>query len=349
MKKTIAFVGSVGIPARYGGFETLVEQLSKRLVSKHEIFVFCSSKSYSKSERKKDYQSAVRYFIPLKANGFSSIFYDLISLIRAIPLANNIIILGGSASFFLPLFKPFLRKKNLIFHPDGTEWTRLKWGIVTRTYLKLSIYAGCKTANKIIIDNAALNKLYRKFNKKCVQCSYGGDQYQLKDEKKDYWLSIARAEPENNLELIAETFSNLPSEKWRLISNFSASAFGRKLQKKYQQFSNIQLVHSTYNKEEIEKHLNCCKGYIHGHSAGGTNPTLASAMWLNKALLCHNNTFNKNTTQGYALFFNTTSELGKLLLNDNLNTLKLARHARKIAQEKYTWNTVSDVYESLFI
>jgi hypothetical protein len=84
-------------------------------------------------KEKRTINRAVRYFIPLKANGFSSIFYDLISLIRAIPLANNIIILGGSASFFLPLFKPFLRKKNLIFHPDGTEWTRLKWGIVTRT------------------------------------------------------------------------------------------------------------------------------------------------------------------------------------------------------------------------
>jgi glycosyltransferase involved in cell wall biosynthesis len=347
-KKTIAFVGSVGIPARYGGFETLVEQLTILLSSKYNITVYCSSRGIKKPVRKKTFHNAKLSYINLNANGFQSILYDIISIFRATSCAKTIIILGGSAAWSIGLFSFFFPKIKFIFHPDGAEWNRKKWNNLSKKYLHWSVMAGCRAANKIIIDNEALLNFYQPFKDKLINASYGGNQYKVKKANtSDFWLTIARSEPENNLDLIAECFNNIHYEKWIILSNFSKTKYGRKFKKKYHQSKNIELIDSNYDKHVLNKLLSECKGYIHGHSAGGTNPTLVAAMWINKPLICHKNIYNIATTRKQSMFFSTTNELIEIVSLQKDDLIEKNLSAYKLAKEKYTWKAVADVYDSI--
>jgi glycosyltransferase involved in cell wall biosynthesis len=351
MNKTISFVGSVGIPARYGGFETLVEQLVNELSDQFKIIVFCTKSQYSREERTKYWQNVQRYFIPFKANGFQSIIYDFISLVIAYRKSNTILILGGSVGVFLPIFSILYPGKKIIFHPDGKEWSRKKWNSLSKLYLYTSIKLGCRSSTHIIVDNKALLPDYKEFVNKIVYCTYGGDQFNIipnKTSDQNFWLTIARAEPENKLELIAESFIGNDSQKWILISNFEQTKFGRKLYNKYKDHKNITIQSPEYTKSYIEKYLSSCKGYIHGNSAGGTNPSLTAAMWLNKPLICHNNIFNRETTHNCALFFNTQDQLSEILKAETYNKTKLSIEALSIAKEHYTWKKVASAYRILF-
>lgn len=352
MKRTIYFIGSAGIPARYGGFETLAEQLSAQLTQDFNITVVCSGKKYKKQEQTKDWNGVSRIFIPIKANGVQSIFYDLISLIISFIHSDTICVLGGSAGLFLPIFKLLAPKKTIVFHPDGKEWTRNKWNSIGKLYLYLSIKAACRAVNYIIIDNYELTPLFNRFKSKLVYCTYGGNQYSLKKTEHtfndSYWLTIARAEPENNLNIIAEAFTEMPHEKWFLISNFNNTKFGKQLYKKYSKFENIVFIPSIYSETEISSYYSQCKGYIHGHSAGGTNPTLVTAMWLNKPLICHNNIFNRETTRNLALFFNNSCDLIEYL-NTTLEGLSIyKKEALNLAKKEYTWKIISEKYSEIF-
>lgn len=338
MKRTIFLIGSVGVPARYGGFETLAEQLAINLAQDFKITIICSKKNYNKEEQTKEWKGIHRIFLPIKANGIQSVFYDLISLILSFTNSSTICILGGSAGLFLPIFKLIARKKTIIFHPDGKEWTRNKWNGIGKLYLYLSIKAACSAANYIIIDNRVLTSLFNQYKAKLVYCPYGGNQYSLNKIQQtrsgNNWLTIARAEPENNLTEIAEAFSQTPQEKWLLISNFNTTKFGKQLYKQYAKYQNICFIPSIYSETELSNYYAQCKGYIHGHSAGGTNPTLATAMWLNKPLICHNNNFNRETTKDFALYFNNSFELTEYL-NANLEELSIfTKDALNLAKKR---------------
>ncbi len=350
MKKTISFVGSVGIPARYGGFETLVEELSNRLKKHYSIRVFCSKGAYSESERTTKEDSVIYYYIPLKANGIQSILYDIFSFRKALTNSDVIILLGGGAGIFLALIQLFSRKKKILFHPDGLEWKRDKWCWITNIYLRYSIRLLCRLADKIIIDNKALRPYYNRFSAKLEFCTYGGDQYELSDNptaNEGYWLTIARAEPENKLEIIAQSFLGNKTEQWKLISNYLQTSYGRKLYERFGNAKNIQFVAADYSKTFIENQLNGCRGYIHGHSAGGTNPTLTAAMWLNKPILCHRNEFNLTTTREAALFFSSAEELCTQREKNPLPNTAITQKAKKIAIKEYQWNQISEKYRNI--
>lgn len=350
MNKNISIIGSVGVPARYGGFETLAEQLATNLHHQFNITVYCSSKKYNANERATVWNNIHRKFINLHANGAQSILYDLLSLLQCYRTSKVILILGGSAGLFLPLFLPFKKKKTILFHPDGKEWKRLKWKSLSSIYLKLSIQLGCWAADTIILDNKALYNDYHKYKHKITLCTYGGNlgTYKPTTQHKNYWLTIARAEPENNLELIAQAFTATPNEHWYLISNYTDTSFGKKIYSKYKSTANIHFIKSNYSTEQLAQYYNNCKGYIHGHTMGGTNPTLVNAMWLNKPLLCADNAYNRETTKNKAEFFDTEKQLSKLISTRSENNLKLVSDALDIAKKEYTWKNISTQYAKLF-
>jgi len=348
--KSISFIGSVGVPANYGGFETLVEQLCLHLNNNFYIRVYCSSKSYSKAERDTNWNHIKRSFIPVRANGIQSILYDTISLFKAGRKSDIICFLGCSGAISIPLFKIFYPRVKLIFHPDGKEWKRTKWNKPAKLFLCFSTYIGCVFSNKIIIDNSELKLNNNKNHQKSVFIPYGGDQYSAykttKRANPTYWLTIARAEPENNLELIADAILQ-SKQRWVLISNFANTPYGRQLKNKYSNKSNIQLINQTYDNTTIANYLTNCKGYIHGHTAGGTNPSLVSAMFINKPLLCHNNKYNISTTNSLSLFFTSQEELYKLL-TQNSSQSKLHESAYEYATANYLWMKICNDYKQLF-
>lgn len=340
----VSIVGSAGIPSRYGGFETLAEQLCLHLHNQLDFTVFCSSSFYSKDEQNKPLPGVRRRFLPLAPNGISSILYDFISMLMAIRTADILLVLGASGSILFPLLRILKPKTKIIFHPDGLEWKRKKWNRLVSFYLKTSVQVGCRFASTIIIDSKALMAQYQKYEGKIRLITYGGDQFNVKkiyNSTSNYWLTIARAEPENNLEIIASAFTKLKNMKWVLISNYRKTRYGRKLYEQFNSNKNIIFKEEEYNKETLASYLSHCTGYIHGHSAGGTNPSLVSALFTDKPLLCHNNEFNKTTTHNQVSYFNTESDIIQSIGSANSLTKQEMDFNFK---NEYSWEQISRSY-----
>ena len=358
-KKKIAIVGTAGVPARYGGFETLAHNLVLNLNDTYDMHVYASTKMYKKSERIKEWKKAKIHYVPLGANGVSSIFYDLLSMLHAIFYADYIIILGVSAGIFIPFIKLFTRAK-IIVNIDGLEWRRNKWSKNTQRFLKFSEKVAVRASHADITDNAAI-KRYTAINYKTASylIAYGADhvspQRLTKEDYKKYQFlnspyafKVARIEPENNLELILRSFSKTPNKKLVIVGNWANSDYGIDLKKVYSKFENIFLLPPIYDQVELDKLRSNCYLYVHGHSAGGTNPSLVEAMYLGLPIMAFDVSYNRATTSDKAIYFKTEDDLIKLLDNTGYEYLKyVATELQKLAKVKYTWRAISQRYSSL--
>jgi len=168
----ISIIGTVGIPARYGGFETLAENLVKSKTEGVKYTVFCSAKSYP--VKPDNYIGAKLRYIKLNANGISSIPYDLISMLMSLK-SDVMLILGVSGSLFLPLIRLLYRGK-IITNIDGIEWKRDKWGKLARFILRISEKFAVRFSDVVIGDNQGIIEYIKEiYRREAVLIEYGGD------------------------------------------------------------------------------------------------------------------------------------------------------------------------------
>ena len=183
MLKKISIIGTVGLPAKYGGFETLTEYLTKYLGDRFDITVFCSSKSYK--TKLKTHNDAKLKYLPLNANGIQSILYDIISIFYALLFADTLLILGVSGCIVLPIVK-LISSKKVIVNIDGLEWKRAKWGKAAKWFLKFSERVAVKYSDIIIADNKVIQDYVRaEYGKKTELIAYGADHTCKKVLSKD--------------------------------------------------------------------------------------------------------------------------------------------------------------------
>ncbi|PMN71098.1 DUF1972 domain-containing protein [Enterovibrio norvegicus] len=349
----VAVIGTVGIPACYGGFESLVEYLTKYSSDAIKYHVFCSSKSYS--EKKSIHNGAVLSYIPLSANGIQSIPYDIFSLVKCLFIKPDVtLILGVSGCVFLPIYR-FFSSSKIVTNIDGLEWKRDKWGHWTKRFLKLSESLAIKYSDVIIADNKAIGDyVVREYGFDNEVIAYGGDHVipiNSSDVKKsDFYLSLCRVEPENNVEMILDSFSR-SDKKLKFIGNWDRSDYGSKLKGKYSSFPNIEILDPIYDLSELYVLRKSCIGYIHGHSAGGTNPSLVEAMHFGMCIYAFDCDFNRYSTENTALYFSSVDSLLNILVSqdDGIVTSQVGENMKKIAMSRYTWETVSRQYESTYL
>jgi glycosyltransferase involved in cell wall biosynthesis len=344
---SISIIGTVGVPACYGGFETLVENLLSDDEQDRNITVYCSSRSYL--ERPIKYQNAKLYYIPLNANGAQSIPYDIWSLFHAVwKGTDNILLLGVSGAICLPVIRLF-SKVRIITNIDGLEWKRAKWSGLVKKFLKYSEKLAVKYSDVIVSDNAAIADYVRnEYQVESEIIAYGGDHAVISDLSffdEGYALALCRIEPENNVELILEGFSE-SNKKLKFIGNWNNSDFGRAMKSKYQQFDNIDIVDPIYDIKILFDIRQKCSFYVHGHSAGGTNPSLVEMMHFNKNILAFDCNYNRATTEDKAAFFSNPRELIHLIASSE--SLKNGNYMQEISERRYTWAIVKDQYFSLF-
>lgn len=342
----IAIIGTVGVPACYGGFETLVDNL---LASKDKpnITVYCSAASYK--EHPKTYKNANLKYIPLNANGIQSIPYDICSLVHAafILKADNILILGVSGAIFLPIIRLFSKAK-IVTNIDGLEWKRDKWNRWAKRFLKLSEKIAVKHSDVIIADNKGIADYVKQ--EYCVEAeviAYGGDHAvvnQLSISNEGYALALCRIEPENNVELILEAFSQT-NKRLKFIGNWQSSEFGIAMKAKYQNFENIEIVDPIYEIDKLFEIRQKCSFYVHGHSAGGTNPSLVEMMHFGKSILAFDCNYNRASTENKADFFDNVKQLTRLI-NSPLPD-ENGENMKAIAERRYTWEIVKQQYLKL--
>jgi glycosyltransferase involved in cell wall biosynthesis len=352
LSKKIFIIGSAGIPARYGGFETFAENVASNLNINSTKIIACSRSLYSYSERKKNLPYSKRFFIPLKANGFISLIYDLWALIYARHYSSPgdcILILGIVPPIYIP-FMPRLKKRKLIVHIDGLEWQRAKWGNAGKRFLLFAYQASLKYSHSLILDNKALTDFIpTKYQYKISLIAYGGDHLPKAldfplPSSGNYALVIARSEPENNLELILETFVDYPSMPLVIISNYRNTAYGKRIFRKYKDLINISFIDAIYNNPALlQAYRVQCKVYIHGHSAGGTNPSLVEALYSGLPVIAWDNAFNRSATDNKALYFNSGESLISIVNALNENMLQdLRKKLSDFAKKEYRWKKVGD-------
>lgn len=347
----IAVIGTVGIPACYGGFESLVQNLVDYQSDNVKYHIFCSSHSYqTKSE---NYKDASLLYLPIKANGVSSIPYDILSLIICLKKKPDVtLILGVSGCLFLPIYRLF-SSSRIVTNIDGLEWRRDKWGWLTKKFLKFSEKLAVCFSDVVISDNQAIaNYVKDEYGVVSDVIAYGGDhvlpaEHKEHSIKDDFYLSLCRIEPENNIEMILAAFSQ-SGEKLRFIGNWEASVYGRELKRRFSHYANIDIIDPVYDISTLYQMRSQCKGYVHGHSAGGTNPSLVEAMQFGMPIYAFDCTFNRYTTDSSALYFNNEMELRQLIKKYDESAVDSGVKMRRIAIDKYQWRGVVDKYETLF-
>lgn len=351
----LAIIGTVGIPARYGGFESLVEELVKYLHDDFEITVYCSGKFYNKEERLETYNGAKLKYIPLQANGFQSIPYDIYSIFHAAFKADILLILGVSGCLVLPLVKFFSRKRFFV-NIDGIEWKRDKWGKAIKTFLRYSEIFAVEVAEDIITDNEVIRQyLKTTYNYNSNLIEYGGDQathipiteeaikkYPFLAEK--YLFSVCRIEPENNIHIILEAARQQSKYPLVIVGNWNNSDYGKSLKEKYSS-DNIQLLDSIYQPIALNTLRSNCYLYLHGHKAGGTNPSLVEAMNLALPIVAFDVGYNRETTEDKALYFKTAKKLIQIIENfDDEQQQDYSEIMLSIAKRRYTWKVIASKY-----
>ncbi len=359
--KRIAIIGTTGVPGRYGGFETLAHNLVINLKNTFNITVYNSTKNYEKKERFKTWNGARIVWIPLSANGIQSILYDMVSMIHAVFFADVLLILGVSGGIFVPVIRLFSTKK-IIVNIDGLEWRRNKWSKPVKKFLRISEILAVKFSHATVTDNESIQRYasvyYRTTN---LLIAYGADHVSHKNKddsiflkypfaKEPYAFSVARIEPENNTHLILETFTKLSGEQIIFVGNWNHSEYARKLKEKYSTYSNIHLLDPIYDQKTLDSLRSNCKFYVHGHSAGGTNPSLVEAMYLGLPVFCYNVSYNRATTKEKAFYFNNSEELAKGIQSVSAEDLKkTAAVMQYIARMEYTWSVIASKYKQIIL
>ena len=355
----LAIIGTVGIPARYGGFESLTEQLVNHLQDDFEITVYCSSKFYSKEERQEYYGKARLKYIPLQANGIQSIPYDIISIIHAAFKSDLLLILGVSGCMLLPFVKFFTKKRTFV-NIDGIEWKRDKWGKVIKTFLRYSEIFAVESAEGIITDNKVISDyLKNTYDYESYLIEYGGDQafhvpitmehiVQYPFLKQKYAFSVCRIEPENNIHVILEGMSRSTKYPLVFVGNWNKSEYGKEVRKKYEHLDHFHLLDPIYEPEQLNVLRSNCYLYMHGHSAGGTNPSLVEAMNLSLPVIAFDVMYNQESTEQQALFFKTAEEL-EMIIENMTDTIQqnLANKMFDIARRRYTWKVIAQKYKEM--
>jgi glycosyltransferase involved in cell wall biosynthesis len=307
-----------------------------------------------------EFNGAELKIIPLRANGVQSIPYDIVSMIHAIYKRYDVLlILGTSGCLFLPVVSLF--HKSTILNIDGAEWKRGKWGTGARLFLRQSEKMGVKYANVVIADNKIIQDHVRTtYGVNAELIEYGGDnaryiamsaqtqkRYGIKTNQ--YAFKVCRIEPENNIDLILEAFSQSKLQLM-LVGNWANSSYGKGLRLQFEKYSNLILLDPIYEQSQLDElRSNCCV-YVHGHSVGGTNPSLVEAMNLGLFCVVFKVSYNLETTEERALYFSSTQELLSILNQyqaGKIDSVDYKAAMKQIATRRYSWQLIVTKYKRL--
>lgn len=381
--KNVFIIGSKGIPSNYGGFETFVDKLTHYKKSS-DIMYHVSCLNVKKEEF--SYNNARCFNVKVKEVGSAiAILYDIQALRKSIKyieehkLSNSVIlILACRIGPFLSHYNKKLKDLGikLYINPDGHEWKRSKWSAPVRAYWKLSEKLMVKHSDLQVCDSIGMQDYikteYANYNPVTTYIAYGAElekstinrnddiivdwlnKFEVK--RKEYYLIVGRFVPENNYETMIKEFMKSDVDKdLVIITNVKKNKFYDALLKETQ-FTNdkrIKFVGTVYDSELLKKIRQGAFAYIHGHSVGGTNPSLLEAMSSTDINLLLNVKFNKEVGNHGALYFNKQDDnLASLI--DETEELKeeeialLAETSTNIIAEFYSWDKIVNDYEELF-
>jgi len=357
----IAILGTRGIPNNYGGFEQNAENLSKYWVKHgHEVTVYNPNEHPYKAKYWNGVKIRHIFSNESKLGIWGTFIYDYLCLKDAIKQDYDIILNLGyvpSALFF------HLKKKTkakFITNMDGLEWKRSKWNKILKKFIKLCEKRAVRYSDHLIADNPAIKEYYiNNYHLGNIEyIPYGAELFDNPDinilkeynlEPYKYYILVARLEPENNIEMILDGYLMSKSTEPFIVIGGLKNKYAKYLLTKYKNYKNIRFIGGVYNYEKLSSLRWFSKLYFHGHSVGGTNPSLLEAMASNAYIAAHNNVFNKYVLENNAFYFSNKEDVSKIIQNYSAkNRDMFIRNNRKKILEKYNWEKISKDYLDLF-
>lgn len=356
--RRVSVIGTVGVPCTYGGFETLAENLVRYHAAtqrEERMTVYCEAAAYQ--EQPARFIDADLVYMPLKANGAQSVLYDSFSLLHALLRGVDVLlVLGVSGALVFPVVRLFSRAR-IITNVDGVEWKREKWSWLARLFLRLSEYMAVRWSHVVVADNQMISDyIAATYGSVCELIPYGGDHAlmsvakatDLHDLPGRYALALCRIEPENNVAMILQAFSEMPDEPLVFVGNWDSSDYGRNLRACYGEFPNLFLRDSVYDPGLLRWIRDHAWLYVHGHSAGGTNPSLVEMMHFGIPVIAYGCGFNRCTTEGAAGYFLSADGLLSEVQHLNSESVRVVGETMsEIARRRYRWVNVGRAYFEL--
>jgi rhamnosyltransferase len=374
--RIIAVIGARGV-ANYGGFETFVAELAPRLHDKG-YEVFCSSRLETEGEQRGKCNEVNLIHFPVRfprsrlIGRIFDVFYDWYFTMKcAFWLRCDVVYcLGLGSGLSLPFAR--LSRSRIVVNVDGLEWTRQKFNFAERIYLRLSFLASCIWSDRIIIDNLRLMDFVPiDYRSKAIHIPYGVDLITCPEWRPEalavlaeegrtidsggFLLVVARLEPENNIAMIAEAYARCRMTiPLIVVGRFASRRYENLLRRtigELPKWKSVLMLGSIYDREALGM-LRChCRAYIHGHSVGGTNPSLLEAMASGSTVLAHDNVFNREVCGDHAIYFRTVDDLAMELNRLDLgqvDELSLRSGAIAAVKERYRWDDVATAYDRFF-
>lgn len=380
--KDIFIIGSRGLPAQYGGFETFVEKLISYKVSPAiRYHVACLSDESTGNHF--DYKGADCFTVnPPKLGPARVIAYDMMAINYSLKLIKKegiqspiFYILGNTIGAFIVHFAKKIQSVGgiLLVNPDGLEWKRAKWSKPVQSYLKYSEKEMTKYANLIISDNRGIETYIQNTYPwaRTTFIAYGTDLskttltaeddpvrdwYQKwQTQEKDYYLILGRFVPENNYEIAIREFMKSSTERdLVIICNHEGNAYFDELRQitGFDKDKRVKFVGTVYDQDLLKYIRNQAFAYIHGHEVGGTNPGLLEALAQTDLNLIYNVDFNHQVAQETALYWNKEDgNLSQLIdsVDGQVSFEDLGNAAKANMKENYTWEKIVGEYEELFL
>ncbi|MET4637653.1 DUF1972 domain-containing protein [Mycetocola sp. 2940] len=356
----IAMIGTRGVPAAYGGFETAVEEIGRRLVERgHDVTVYCRSTA----ERTPEHLGMKLVYVPaLQLKACETLSRTALSVAHAVtgrPVDAAFVFNAANAPF-LPLLRA--RRIPTAVHVDGLEWKRDKWGSAGRRYYRWAEEVAVRQADALISDAEGIADYYReefavpteliRYGTRILSHTPTDRLAALGLSPNGYHLVVARFEPENHVDVILEGYRNSRAGLPLVVVGTAPYAAGHlaRISELADGDPRIRLLGGVWDQELLDQLYAHAHTYLHGHSVGGTNPSLLRAMGAGTAVLAWDVVFNREVLGAVGSYFSDSASLAMLLDDAELSPhhiLEVGEALQSRAAARYCWEDVTTSYETL--
>ncbi len=348
----IAIIGSHGIPASYGGFETFAEHLAVALADHGQRITVVNERDHVKSFSHKGVELLFSKYN--KSTSPISYYRNSIDLTKN---ADVLIVCGSAGSIN---YGRIPHKTRIITNIDGLEHKRKRYSFLQRKIVYFLQRLAIRRSHSVVADSEHVllywKNILPEYSGKMSMIAYGADEFnpvnsdvlnKFNLKPNEYFLVIARLVPENNIEMILNAYKHYKSNKKLVIVGNTDSAYSKKLMSHADK--RVIFTQAIYDKGILDSLRQNCYLYIHGHSVGGTNPSLLEAMAAKCACLCHDNVFNRETSGDAQDYFRESYELAIHLNSLEHNLLHVEAMKLKSSEriKQYSWNKLTGEYLSL--
>ena len=355
----IGILGTRGIPNHYGGFEQFAEFFATYAAGQgHEVYVYNSHSHPYKETEFKSVKIIHCYDPENKIGTVGQFIYDLNCIRDARKRDFDIILqLGYTSSSVWFTLHP--KNAIVITNMDGLEWKRTKYSKKVQKALQIAERLAVKKSDYLIADSIGIQKYIKeKYQKESAYIAYGAHNFNnpnpeiLKEyqvEKENFNMIMARFEPENNLDMVLEGVAMAKVKTPILVIGNHNTKYGTYLKNKFEAFSHIRFLGAVYNLDHLNNLRYYSNLYFHGHTVGGTNPSLLEAMASKALIAAHNNDFNKGVLKDNACYFSNSEEVKKILNTvKKIDNLQFVENNYAAIASTFNWEKINEQYLQLF-